>query len=144
MASTEDPGRSLDGLPEMLTVCEAAAVLRIGRTLAYQLASRYLAGEAGGIPVVRIGGCLRVPLDSHTCALWDGPVLEQVSYPTMSSPGTASETTPATSRSPTASPDGTFELIRRSARLPMWITREHLIEGASGRGRCGVGSWRLG
>lgn len=61
MASTEDPGRSLDGLPEMLTVCEAAAVLRIGRTLAYQLASRFLAGGSDGIPVVRIGGCLRVP-----------------------------------------------------------------------------------
>jgi hypothetical protein len=66
MASTEDPGRSLDGLPEMLTVCEAAAVLRIGRTLAYQLASRYLAGEDGGIPVVRLGGCLRVPLSALT------------------------------------------------------------------------------
>lgn len=47
-------------------MCEAAAVLRIGRTLAYQLASRYLAGEAGGIPVVRLGGCLRVPLSALT------------------------------------------------------------------------------
>jgi hypothetical protein len=66
MASTEDPGRCLDGLPEMLTVCEAAAVLRIGRTLAYQLASRYLAGQPDGIPVVRLGGCLRVPRSALT------------------------------------------------------------------------------
>jgi hypothetical protein len=45
----------------MLTVVEAAGVLRIGRTLAYQLASRYLAGEPDGLPVIRLGGCLRVP-----------------------------------------------------------------------------------
>ena len=40
---------------------EAARLLRIGRTLAYQLASRFLAGEPDGLPVVRLGGCLRVP-----------------------------------------------------------------------------------
>jgi hypothetical protein len=45
----------------MLTVVEAAGVLRIGRTLAYELASRYLAGEPDGLPVIRLGGCLRVP-----------------------------------------------------------------------------------
>ena len=45
----------------MLTVVEAARLLRIGRTLAYQLASRFLAGEPDGLPVVRLGGCLRVP-----------------------------------------------------------------------------------
>ena len=45
----------------MLTVPEAARVLRIGRTLAYQLTSRWLAGEPDGLPVVRIGGVLRVP-----------------------------------------------------------------------------------
>ena len=49
----------------MLTVVEAARLLRIGRTLAYQLASRFLAGEPDGLPVVRLGGCLRVP----RCAL---------------------------------------------------------------------------
>jgi len=33
---------SLEDLPAMLTVEEAARVLRIGRSLAYQLATRYL------------------------------------------------------------------------------------------------------
>jgi len=58
MAATDDPGSSIDGLAEMLTVPEAARVLRIGRTLAYQLASRFLDGEPDGIPVIRLGEAL--------------------------------------------------------------------------------------
>lgn len=46
----------------MLTVEEAAKVLRIGRSLAYQLTGEYLAsGGVSGVPVIRIAGCLRVP-----------------------------------------------------------------------------------
>jgi hypothetical protein len=46
----------------VLTVEEAAGVLRIGRSLAYQLAREYDAtGGVTGLPVVRLGGCLRVP-----------------------------------------------------------------------------------
>src|SRR5260221_10035455 len=60
--STIDVSQGSDhGLPEMLTVPEAARALRIGRTLAYQLATQYLADEPGGLPVIRLGGCLRVP-----------------------------------------------------------------------------------
>ncbi len=52
----------LGELPDVLTVEEAAAALRIGRRLAYELAARYLAtGGAEGLPVVRLGRCLRVP-----------------------------------------------------------------------------------
>lgn len=51
-----------DGLPLVLAVEEAAEVLRIGRTLAYALAKRYEAtGGVEGLPVIRLGGCLRVP-----------------------------------------------------------------------------------
>jgi hypothetical protein len=46
----------------MLTIEEAARVVRIGRSAAYQLAREYLATDgSSGIPVMRIGGQLRVP-----------------------------------------------------------------------------------
>jgi hypothetical protein len=46
----------------LLTLEEAARVLRIGRSLSYQLAGEYLAsGGLSGLPVIRIGGCLRLP-----------------------------------------------------------------------------------
>jgi len=50
------------GLPDFLTVAEAARILRIGRTAAYEQAVRYEAtGGAEGLPVIRIGKQLRVP-----------------------------------------------------------------------------------
>lgn len=46
----------------LLTVEEAAKVLRIGRSLAYQLTGEYLgSGGVTGLPCIRLGGCLRVP-----------------------------------------------------------------------------------
>jgi hypothetical protein len=55
-ASAEDPHA-------LLTVEEAARFLRIGRSLAYQLAREYLSsGGTAGMPVLRFGAvCLRVP-----------------------------------------------------------------------------------
>lgn len=58
-------GRSrmpLEELPEFLTIEEAAAVLRIGRTSAYLLAQqwRHTQGRSG-LPVQRLGRLLRVP-----------------------------------------------------------------------------------
>jgi hypothetical protein len=51
----------MDRQPDFLTVEEAAEILRIGRTLAYQQAARYEAsGGAEGLPVIRIGRLLRV------------------------------------------------------------------------------------
>ena len=56
-----EPAETSDGLP-LLTIEEAARLLRIGRSLAYELARRYLAsGGRFGLPVIRIGSCLRVP-----------------------------------------------------------------------------------
>jgi len=56
VAESEEP-------PSLLTVTEAARLLRIGRTLAYQLATDYLrTGGTSGIPVIRVGrSSLRVP-----------------------------------------------------------------------------------
>jgi len=47
----------------LLTVTEAAQLLRIGRTLAYQMADEYLCtGGTSGMPVMRVGrSSLRVP-----------------------------------------------------------------------------------
>jgi hypothetical protein len=48
--------------PLLHTVEEAAELLRIGRTLAYALTHRYEeSGGREGLPVVRLGGCVRVP-----------------------------------------------------------------------------------
>ena len=53
---------SLDDLPEVLTVEEAAKVLRIGRGAAYDLARQYRSsGGRTGLPVVELGRSLRVP-----------------------------------------------------------------------------------
>jgi excisionase family DNA binding protein len=53
---------ALDELPGFLTVEEAAAVLRIGRTCAYQLAQPWRAtGGESGLPVLQFGRQLRVP-----------------------------------------------------------------------------------
>ena len=61
VADIEGPSAT-PGLPRFLTVEEAAVVLRIGRTSAYELARRWLAtGGREGLPVIRLGRTLRVP-----------------------------------------------------------------------------------
>lgn len=58
------PAPSLDELPEVLTVEEAAKVLRIGRGTAYELARLWRATDGReGLPVVTLGRSLRVPRD---------------------------------------------------------------------------------
>lgn len=49
-------------VPDFLTVEEAGRVLRIGRTAAYQQAHRWLDTLTEGLPVLWVGGSLRVPL----------------------------------------------------------------------------------
>jgi hypothetical protein len=52
---------SLTGLPLMLTVGEAAAVLRIGRTSAYKLAHEWRTSRgATGLPTVSLGSRVMV------------------------------------------------------------------------------------
>ena len=72
---------TVPGNPEVLTGEEAAGALRIGRRLAYELAARYLAtGGAEGLPVVRLGRCLRVPRAKlHQLLAADPPVPESMS-----------------------------------------------------------------
>src|SRR5919106_6640078 len=55
-------GPPAGGLPDFLTVVEAARLLRIGRTSAYQLAQQWQYSDGReGLPVVRVGHQLRVP-----------------------------------------------------------------------------------
>lgn len=52
----------MSGLPEFLTVEEAASLLRIGRTSAYALAREWRESRGQrGLPVVELGRQLRVP-----------------------------------------------------------------------------------
>lgn len=49
-------------VPDLLKVMEAAGVLRVGRTTAYDQVGKYLATDgADGMPCIRVGGQLRVP-----------------------------------------------------------------------------------
>lgn len=48
---------SLEDLPPILTVSEVAAYLRIGRTMAYELARHK------NFPAIRVGRSVRVPRD---------------------------------------------------------------------------------
>jgi excisionase family DNA binding protein len=62
MAKDVTPVGSLEELPMVLTVAEAARALRISHTTAYELAHRWMAtGGAEGLPVVQLGRVLRVP-----------------------------------------------------------------------------------
>lgn len=60
--NVDDVLAALAELPLMLTLAEAAAILRIGRSSAYEEANKYEAsGGRLGIPVIRIGRLFRVP-----------------------------------------------------------------------------------
>jgi hypothetical protein len=57
------PGRRDAEQPVLLTVEEAARVLRIGRTKAYDMAREWrVTGGKAGLPVVDFGNVLRVPV----------------------------------------------------------------------------------
>ena len=81
--------------PDLLTVEEAARVLRIGRTTAYELARRYLRSHgAEGIPVLRVGHLLRVPrcgLEEFVGGPITWPISDELVTETAPAPITAIE-----------------------------------------------------
>src|SRR5437879_8741178 len=78
-----------DRLPPLLTVEEAARVLRIGRTKAYAMANEWRATDGrSGLPVVDFGHVLRVPL---------GKLEELVGAPLFATDDTARVAAPARS-----------------------------------------------
>jgi excisionase family DNA binding protein len=80
----------MSDLPDFLTVEEAARVLRIGRTAAYEQTKRFEETEGQeGIPVIRVGRLMRVP--RAALERWSGGPLsvslrEQVSQPEKPTP----------------------------------------------------------
>lgn len=90
-------------LPAFLTVEEAASILRIGRTAAYEQTRRYEETDGReGIPVIRVGRLMRVP--RAALERWNGAPLDH--------------TEPA---SPTIIPNagqGRAKSPRRKPRLP--------------------------
>jgi hypothetical protein len=66
-----------EGLPDLLTVEEAAEILRIGRTKAYDLARQWRSTNgACGLPVLDFGNVLRVP--RHALETMVGGALQSV------------------------------------------------------------------
>lgn len=73
-------------LPAFLTVEEAASILRIGRTVAYEQTRRYEETDGReGIPVIRVGRLMRVP--RAALERWNGAPLD---HPDPEPPSTPS------------------------------------------------------
>src|SRR5919106_1883037 len=104
-------GPPAGGLPDFLTVTEAARLLRIGRTSAYQLAQQWCDTEGReGLPVVRVGRLLRVP--RHELERLAGGELTAAPSPPPSSPA------PPTSPAPSYGEPPTRATMRSRATAP--------------------------
>ena len=86
--------------PDFLTVEQAAAVIGIGRTCAYQLARRAADLGEGTFPAVRFGKQLRVPRRKLE-DLTGGPI----TIPTLTDHTNPDSTTPHEQHAPTSSTD---------------------------------------
>lgn len=83
----QDQDEEWSALPLLLTVDEAARVLRIGRSHAYNLTKQYeTSGGTTGVPVIRLGDLLRVPKSALQELLTTGRVVQLTSAPAPSAP----------------------------------------------------------
>lgn len=118
------PNRESTGLPALVTVEEAAAALRIGRTKAYAMAREWrTTGGRAGLPVVDLGHVLRVPL-CQLEALIGGPLSSvdvdrtkgRIAKPKGASKSQARPSTPpSTAATPATVPTTSPRLRRRRA-----------------------------
>ena len=79
--------------PRVLTVDEAASILRISRTTAYELAHEYLrTNGSAGLPALRLGRLIRIPRWAVDEMISTGrPVRRRESHATVAADGSASE-----------------------------------------------------
>ena len=69
-------------LPMLLNVEEAARVLRIGRSKAYEMTTLYVtSGGTQGLPVLRMGDVLRVPRFALREYLTTGRIVQLLPHP---------------------------------------------------------------
>ena len=100
MRQVTEPGVATPtGPPDFLTLDEAAAVLRVGRSTAYREANAFeRSGGRTGIPVIRFGKQFRVP----RCRLEEqlgGPITWPLLAPIAVEPRVAKQTATRSSRS---------------------------------------------
>lgn len=108
--------------PDFLTVHEAALVLRIGRTTAYEMVNKFLAGNTDeGLPARRVGRQLRVP--RAALERWHGgPITWPPPAARIDEPLEATGTDPLTFARPLDTP------LRRSSRPATWSQLELLAD----------------
>ncbi len=86
-----------DALPIMLTIDDAARVLRIGRSKAYEMAATYTSsGGTQGLPCLRLGDLLRVPKFALHEYVTTGRIVQLI--PPQHKIATALRKSPATDR----------------------------------------------
>ena len=96
---TQCMGDCWDDLPLLLTVEEAARLLRVGRSHAYNQVTLYFAsGGTDGIPALRLGGLLRVPKHALHELVTTGHVVQLIASATE-------HATPPSPRVPTCRAD---------------------------------------
>jgi hypothetical protein len=97
---------TVETVPSLLTVEEAARVLRVGRTKAYAMAQEWrVTGGKSGLPVIDFGNVLRVPLCQLETLLGGPLTAAGASDPVVAQEADA----PATGAAPTGGLDATTE-----------------------------------
>jgi Helix-turn-helix domain len=121
------PAQPVGGLPDFLTVVEAARLLRIGRTSAYVLAQRWLYTDGReGLPVVRVGRQLRVPRRAL-----EGLAGGELTAPEPPSSSPAVGASEPSTRTPDDDDAHTFATPHNTDRAPIGSPRSERSDGRS-------------
>lgn len=120
-------------VPDLLGVPEAAALLRVGLTFAYESTARYIAtGSETEIPAIKVGRLTRVPRVAFERYMgapitWPIPVVEKPSRAVASAPRVAGEIESAV-RSPRKAAGSSPSRASRPAASPSGSPAPRLFE----------------